>query len=182
VLRDRQELFGPVASKPTTWRVLDRFDDGHLVRVRQARAAASARAWAAGAGWCGSGPGAGPELRHRQHARVEDRIREGTATGLRNFGCHGNAENQAWLEAILTATDLIWRTKLICFASSPTLARCEIAAFRYRVLHVAPRLTHSARQTQLRIDAAWRWAAESPPATTNSGPRSLDRPRAPLPD
>ena len=28
---------------------------------------------------------AGLELRHRQHARVEDRIREAKATGLRNF-------------------------------------------------------------------------------------------------
>lgn len=106
------------------------------------------------------GQAAGLELRHRQHARVEDRIREGKATGLRNFPCRGHAENQAWLEAILTATDLICWTKLICFATSPTLARCEIATFRYRVLHVAARLTHGARQTRLRIDAAWRWATE----------------------
>jgi len=31
---------------------------------------------------------AGLELRHRQHARVEDRIRELKATGLRNLPCH----------------------------------------------------------------------------------------------
>jgi Transposase DDE domain group 1 len=30
---------------------------------------------------------AGLELRHRQHARVEDRIREGKQTGLRNLPC-----------------------------------------------------------------------------------------------
>ena len=30
----------------------------------------------------------GLELRHRQHARVEDRIREAKATGLRNLPCH----------------------------------------------------------------------------------------------
>jgi hypothetical protein len=40
------------------------------------------------------------------------------------------------------------------------LARCEIAAFRYRVLHVVARLTRSARQLRLRIDKTWRWAAQ----------------------
>ncbi len=33
------------------------------------------------------GQAAGLELRHRQHARVEDRIREAKATGLRNLPC-----------------------------------------------------------------------------------------------
>jgi hypothetical protein len=50
VLRDRQDLFGPVASMPTTWRVLDRVDADHLPPLRVARAAARATAWAAGAG------------------------------------------------------------------------------------------------------------------------------------
>jgi len=100
---------------------------------------------------------AGLELRHRQHARVEDRIREAKATGLRNLPCRGFSENTAWLETILTAVDLVCWTKKICFADVPELARCEIAAFRYRVLHVAARLTHGARQLRLRIDATWRW-------------------------
>ena len=50
VLRDRDDLHGPVASMPTTWRVLDRIDADRLNGVRQARAAARARAWEAGAG------------------------------------------------------------------------------------------------------------------------------------
>ena len=104
------------------------------------------------------GQAAGLELRHRQHARVEDRIREAKASGLRNLPCRGHDENAAWLEAVLTATDLVCWTKLICFADTPELARCEIAAFRYRVLHVAARLTRSARQLHMRIDQAWRWA------------------------
>jgi Transposase DDE domain group 1 len=101
---------------------------------------------------------AGLELRHRQHARVEDRIREAKATGLRNRPCRGFAENAAWLHAVLTAVDLTAWTKLICFAAAPSLARCAIAAFRYRVLHVAARITRGARQTRLRIDKTWRWA------------------------
>src|SRR5262247_1824555 len=58
VLRDRESLFGPVASLPTAWRLLDRIDEAHLDRVRAARAAARDRAWQAGAA-----PQRGTELR-----------------------------------------------------------------------------------------------------------------------
>jgi len=105
-----------------------------------------------------AGQAAGLELRHRQHARVEDRIRQAKDTGLRNLPCRAFNTNAAWLQAVLTAVDLIAWTKLIAFAEDPDLARAEIATFRYRVLHVAARLTRSARQTRLRIDAAWSWA------------------------
>jgi len=50
VLADRAELFGPVASMPTAWRVLDRVDTDHLDAVHRARSEARERAWAAGAG------------------------------------------------------------------------------------------------------------------------------------
>jgi len=111
-----------------------------------------------------TGPGvvpgqlAGLELRHRQHARVEDRIRQAKATGLRNLPCRAWNENAAWLQVVLMATDLIAWTKLIAFTDQPTLARCEIATFRYAVLHVAARITHGARQVRLRIDKTWAWA------------------------
>jgi Transposase DDE domain group 1 len=101
---------------------------------------------------------AGLELRHRQHARVEDRIRQAKATGLRNLPFNAFDSNAAWLEIILAATDLIAWTKLIGFTAHPELARCEIQAFRYRVCHVAARITRGARQIRLRIDATWRWA------------------------
>ncbi|MEX0581088.1 MAG: IS1380 family transposase [Mycobacterium sp.] len=101
---------------------------------------------------------AGLELRHRQHARVEDRIREAKAAGLRNFPCQSFDANAAWLEIVLTATDLVAWAQLIGFTHTPELARAEITTFRYRVLHVAARITRSARQLQLRIDATWRWA------------------------
>jgi hypothetical protein len=100
----------------------------------------------------------GLELRHRQHARVEDRIREAKATGLRNLPCHRSDANAAWLEILLAATDLVAWTKLISFTEHPELARCEIGTFRYRVLHVAARITRGARQIHLRIDSTWRWA------------------------
>jgi len=108
----------------------------------------------------GVAPGqlAGLDLRHRQHARVEDRIRQAKATGLRNFPCHHAAANAAWLEIVMTATDLVAWTKLLGFTGHPKLARCEIAAFRYRVVHVAARITRGARQIRLRLDSTWRWA------------------------
>ena len=102
---------------------------------------------------------AGLELRHRQHARVEDRIRELKNTGLRNLPCHAFDANAAWLEIVLTAADLVTWTRLLGFTNHPELGRAEIATFRYRVLHVAARITHGARQVRLRIDATWRWAA-----------------------
>jgi hypothetical protein len=100
----------------------------------------------------------GLEIRHRQHARVEDRIRQAKATGLANLPCHRSDANAAWLEIILAATDLVAWTKLIGFTEHRDLATCEIETFRYRVLHVAARITRGARQIRLRIDATWRWA------------------------
>jgi hypothetical protein len=102
---------------------------------------------------------AGLELRHRQHARVEDRIRELKATGLTNLPCRSFNANAAWLEIVLAAADLVTWTQLIGFSEQPELARCEIATFRYRVLHTAARITRGARQLRLRIDATWRWAS-----------------------
>lgn len=102
---------------------------------------------------------AGLELRHRQHARVEDRIRELKATGLGNLPCHGFWANAAWLEIVLAAADLVTWTRLIGFSGHPGLARTEITTFRYRILHVAARITRGARQLRLRIDVTWRWAS-----------------------
>ena len=81
---------------------------------------------------------AGLELRHRQHARVEDRIREAKASGLRNLPFNSFDANKAWFEIVMAATDLVAWAKLIGFTDHPDLARCEIDTFRYRVLHVAP--------------------------------------------
>jgi hypothetical protein len=100
----------------------------------------------------------GLEPRHRQHARVEDRIRQAKASGLRNLPCDRSEPNTAWLEIIMAATDLVAWTKLIGFTGQPDLATCDIGTFRYRVLQVAARITRGARQIRLRIDATWRWA------------------------
>jgi hypothetical protein len=96
------------------------------------------------------------EVRHRSHARVEDRIRTGKATGLRNLPCRGFAQNKVWLELALTAADLLTWTQALCLTGE--LARCEPAALRYRLLHVAAKLICTGRQWQLKLDQDWPWA------------------------
>lgn len=59
------------------------------------------------------------ELRQREHARVEDRIRQGKAAGLKNFPCKEVAENNVWLELVLAAADFVCWSKLICFHDDP---------------------------------------------------------------
>jgi hypothetical protein len=100
------------------------------------------------------------EVRHRSHARVEDRIRQAKAAGLRNLPCKLAPENHAWLECVLAAFDLVAWSKLICFFDEPALAHCEIAAFRYRVLHMAARIARGGRVVRLRLDRTWAWSKQ----------------------
>ena len=98
------------------------------------------------------------EVRHRSHARVEDRIRCAKATGLRNLPCKGYEQNRVWLELSLTAADLLTWAQALCFQDD--LARCEPAAFRYRVCHLAARLVRTGRSWRLRLDRDWPWASQ----------------------
>lgn len=101
---------------------------------------------------------AGLDRRHRGHARVEDRIRTAKDTGLRNLPFKDFQRNEAWLELVLTAQDLLaWLQRL---ALSGALARAEPKALRYRLLHVAGRVTRHARRGRLRLQRAWRWAGQ----------------------
>ncbi len=104
------------------------------------------------------GPGrqlADLELRHRAHARVEDCIRTGKDTGLRNLPCHAVAANACWLELALTAADLLCWSQALCFTGA--LAHVEPATFRYQVLHTAGQLVRTARRWHLKLDQDWPW-------------------------
>jgi len=96
------------------------------------------------------------EVRHRAHARVEDRIRTGKATGLRNLPCKQYQQNKVWLELCLAAADLLTWTQAVCFTGD--LARCEPATFRYRITSIAARITRTARSWHLHLDQDWPWA------------------------
>jgi Transposase DDE domain group 1 len=96
------------------------------------------------------------ELRHRGRARVEDTIRQGKDTGMRNLPHHAFAHNQAWLELSLIAQDLLVWMKLICLTGE--LAKAEPKRLRHRLLHVAGRVVRHGRRTRLRLQADWPWA------------------------
>jgi hypothetical protein len=95
------------------------------------------------------------EVRHRCHARVEDRIRTGKTTGFGRFPSRTFTINQAWLELALTGIDLLcWTQHLLL---DGPLAAAEPKKLRYRLLHVAAKLTRTARTTTMRIAADWPW-------------------------
>jgi Transposase DDE domain group 1 len=96
------------------------------------------------------------ELRHRRHARVEDRIRQGKDTGMRNLPHHAFAHNQTWLELSLAAQDLLCWMRLICL--DDTLKTAEPKRLRHRLLHTAGRLVRSGRRSRLRLQSDWPWA------------------------
>jgi hypothetical protein len=96
------------------------------------------------------------DARHRAHARVEDRIRCAKDTGLDHFPSRTFAINQAWLSVVMLAVDLIaWTQHLLLDGD---LAKAEPKALRYRLLHVAARLTRGQRRLWLRIQRSWPWA------------------------
>jgi hypothetical protein len=98
------------------------------------------------------------ELRHRQRARVEDRIRAAKATGLANLPFDLWRRNAIWLELVLAAQDLTCWTQALLLNGA--LAVAEPKTLRYRLLHVAARIVRHARRRILRLQASWPWAVE----------------------
>jgi Transposase DDE domain group 1 len=98
------------------------------------------------------------ELRHRQRARVEDRIRAAKATGLSNLPFGRWRRNAVWLELVLAAQDLTCWTQALLLDG--VLAVAEPKTLRYRLLHVAARVVRHARRCLLRLQASWPWAVE----------------------
>jgi Transposase DDE domain group 1 len=98
------------------------------------------------------------ELRHRQRARVEDRIRAAKATGLRNLPFDLFRRNQVWLELVLAAQDLVGFAQVLLLDGA--LAVAEPKTLRYRLLHVAARIVRHARRVILRLQRSWPWATQ----------------------
>jgi hypothetical protein len=96
------------------------------------------------------------EARQRAHARVEDRIRCAKASGLRNLPFRDFAANEVWLELVLVSQDLVVWAQRLCLHGDA--ARWEPKRLRYCLLHVAARLTRSARRQHLRLQRRWPWA------------------------
>lgn len=107
----------------------------------------------AGNGW----PVQDLEVRHRQRARAEDRIRNLKDTGLRNLPFHGYAHNQIWLEIVALAADLLTWTQTLAFHDREPARRWEPKRLRLRLLTVAGRIIHTSRRRRLRLPRDWPW-------------------------
>jgi hypothetical protein len=94
--------------------------------------------------------------RHRHRARVEDRIRCGKATGLRNLPFDLLRRNQVWLELVLAAQDLCCWAQVLLLEGDLRVA--EPKTLRYRLLHVAARVVRHARRLIVRLQRTWPWA------------------------
>ncbi|MFI1301754.1 IS1380 family transposase, partial [Streptomyces noursei] len=84
------------------------------------------------------------EVRHRAHARVEDRIRNGKTTGFGRFPSRHFQINAAWLELALTGADLLAWTQTLLLEGE--LVSAEPKKLRYRLLHAAARITRGGRR------------------------------------
>jgi hypothetical protein len=97
------------------------------------------------------------EVRHRQRARCEDRIRCLKDTGLRNLPFHHYAQNRLWMEVVALAADLLTWTQILAWAESDPARRWEPKRLRFRVLAVAGRIIRTGRRRRLRLPRNWPW-------------------------
>jgi hypothetical protein len=104
------------------------------------------------------------ELRHRQRARCEDRIRCAKDTGLRNLPLKSFARNQIWCEIVALACELLAWTQML--ALTGPARRWEPKRLRLRLFAVAGRLVHSSRRLRLRLAERWPWATQIAAAVT----------------
>jgi len=98
------------------------------------------------------------EARHRAHARVEDRIRTGKDTGIGHLPSRHAHVNTVWVELALIAADLLALAQSMLLTTEPELHRAEPKTLRYRLLHVAARITRGQRKVFLRLAEHWPWA------------------------
>ncbi|MFF4148437.1 IS1380 family transposase [Streptomyces sp. NPDC001698] len=98
---------------------------------------------------------AGLELRHRQRARCEDRIRDARSTGLRNLPLHAFAQNQIWLEIVQLALDLLAWMRMLALTGKTR--RWEPKKLRLRLFSAAAQLVTTGRRRYLRLAAHWPW-------------------------
>ncbi len=108
------------------------------------------------------------EARHRAHARVEDRIRTGKDTGLGHLPSRHQNINAVWVELALIAADLLALAQSMLLTSEPELHRAEPKTLRYRLLHIAARITRGQRKVFLRLAEPWPWALALALAFTRS--------------
>lgn len=96
------------------------------------------------------------ELTHRQHARVENRIKDLKDTGLGRLPFGSWDANRTWFELVLIAALLLAGLRAH-IDPEHDLARAEPRRLRYALLAIAARITRGQRQVRLRLDRTWPW-------------------------
>ena len=100
------------------------------------------------------------EVRHRQRARCEDRIRALKDTGLRNLPFHDYAHNRIWVEVVALAADLLaWTQTLACDRAR---ARPTVGTQTTPIPDPRRRRTHRAHRPTTTATTAARLALEPP--------------------
>jgi hypothetical protein len=98
------------------------------------------------------------ELRHRQRARCQDRIRCAKDTGLRNLPLKGFAQNQLWCEIVALGRELLAWTQMLALTGAAR--RWEPKRFRLRLFAIAGHLVRGGRRLRLRLAVTWPWTSE----------------------
>ncbi|MET9020805.1 IS1380 family transposase [Actinopolymorpha sp. NPDC004070] len=102
------------------------------------------------------------EIRHRQRARAEDRIRCLKDTGMANLPFAGYDRNQIWLAIVALAADLLTWTQTLAWPdqppNQPQVRRWEPKRFRLRLLSVAgAHHRHRPATTPATASRDWPW-------------------------
>lgn len=92
---------------------------------------------------------------HRQHAQVENRIKQLKDCGLNRLPLTDYTANQVWFEQLLVASLLLAGLRVLI--DDEQLSAAEPRRLRYTLLHVAAKIVRHARQVTLRLDQAWPW-------------------------
>ena len=83
--------------------------------------------------------------RHRQHAHVENRMRDDKDTGLSKFPFKAFALNEVWLEIVALAHDLIVWTQALAVDGELGQSRAQAAAVPAIARRRAARVLRTAR-------------------------------------
>ena len=89
----------------------------------------------------------------RAHAHVEDHIQRLKDSGLERFPFTGFAANQAWLQTVCWAADLVVWFQLLCLTGPLALARPK--RLRWDLWHAPARIISTARRDIVRILDGW---------------------------
>ena len=94
----------------------------------------------------------------RAHAHVEDHIGRLKDSGLLRFPFAGLAANQAWLQVVCWAADLVRWFQLLCLTGP--LARALPKRLRWQLWHAPARIVRKSRRDIVRILEGWPTAGE----------------------